>query len=159
MEREQIAGLTAELTAQLRLIERVYQRLDDRLSLGLETPAQLDSIAYQIHNLYCAIEDLLKLVANAFENRIGAGSEWHCTLLLRLSQPVQGVRPAFLSEEAFSLLNRLRGSRHFVRHGYGGEIEINQLRTNLDLAMQLKTLINQDLHLFLEEVSKGGDRE
>lgn len=155
MEREQVAGLTAELTAQLRLIERVYQRLDNRVSLGLDTPAQLDSVAYQIHNLYCAVEDLLKLLAHAFENRIGAGSEWHRTLLLRLSQPVQGVRPAFLSEETFDVLNRLRGFRHFVRHGYGAEIEINQLRTNFDLAVRLKALITQDLHLFLEQISSG----
>jgi uncharacterized protein YutE (UPF0331/DUF86 family) len=155
MEREQVAGLTAELTAQLRLIERVYQRLDDRLALGLDTPAQLDSMAYQVHNLYCAVEDLLKLVAHAFENRIGAGSEWHRTLLLRLSQPVQGIRPAFLSEETFDILNRLRGFRHFVRHGYGAEIEINQLRTNLDLAIQLKPLIIRNLHLFLEQISSN----
>ena len=153
MERDQIVGLAAELTAQLRLIERVYQRLDDRLSLGLDTPAQLDSIAYQIHNLYCATEDLLKLIANAFENRIGSGSEWHRALLLRLSQPVQGIRPAFLAEETFDVLNRLRGFRHFVRHGYGAEIEINQLRTNLDLVIRLKALITEDVHLFLEQIS------
>jgi len=152
MDIEQVAGLTAELNAQFRLIERVYQRLSDRVSQGLETQAQLDSIAYQIHNLYCAVEDLLKLVANAFENRIGAGSEWHRTLLLRLSQPVQGVRPAFLSEDSFDVLNRLRGFRHFVRHGYGAEIEINQLRTNLELANRLQSLLTQDLQHFLEQI-------
>jgi uncharacterized protein YutE (UPF0331/DUF86 family) len=155
MEREQIAGLTAELTAQRRLIERVYQRLGDRTALGLGTPAQRDSVAYQIHNVYCAVEDLLKLVANAFENRIGAGSEWHRTLLLRLSQPVQGIRPAFLADETFDVLNRLRGFRHFVRHGYGAEIEINQLQTNLELAIQLQGLITRDLQLFLEQLSSA----
>lgn len=153
MEREQAAGLTAELTAQLRLIEWVYERLNDRESLGLDTPAQLDSIAYQIHNFYRAVEDLLKLVAHASENRIGAGSEWHRTLLLRLSQPVPGIRPAFLSEQTFDGLNRLRGFRHFVRHGYRAEIEVNQLRTNFDLVIQLKALISQDLHLLLEQIS------
>jgi hypothetical protein len=92
MEREQIAELTAEIKAQLRLIERVYIRIQERASLGLESPAQLDSVAYQIHNLYCAVEDLLKLIAHAFENRIGVGGEWHRTLLLRLSQSIPGVR-------------------------------------------------------------------
>lgn len=153
MEREQVAGLTAELTAQLRLIERVYQRLNDRASLGFDTPAQLDSVAYQIHNLYCAVEELLKLVAHAFENRIGAGSEWHRTLLLRLSQPVRDVRPAFLSEQTFDVLNRLRGFRHFFRHGYGVEIEFEQLRINFNLAIQLKALITEDLHLFLKKIN------
>jgi uncharacterized protein YutE (UPF0331/DUF86 family) len=153
MEQERIAGLTAELTAQMRLIERIYQRLDNRLSLGLETPAQLDSVAYQIHNLYCAVEDLLKLVASAFENSIGSSSEWHRTILLRLSQPVQGIRPALLSEETFDVLNRLRGFRHFVRHAYGAEVEITQLRTNLDLSFQLKPLLTKDIQLFLAQMS------
>ena len=49
MEREQIAGLAAELRAQLRLLERFHQLLKDRVASGLETPAQLYSVAYQIH--------------------------------------------------------------------------------------------------------------
>lgn len=153
MEHEKIVGLTAELKAQLRLIERVYQRLQARLEDGLETPAQRDSIAYQIHNLYCAAEDLLQLVAHTFENQIGAGGNWHRTLLLRLSEPVTEIRPAFLSEETFEVLNQLRGFRHFVRHGYGAEIEINQLKANLALVQRLQTLLPQDLHSFLMRLS------
>jgi uncharacterized protein YutE (UPF0331/DUF86 family) len=155
MDREQVAGLTAELNAQVRLIERTYTRLRDRVSDELETPAQLDSVAYQIHNLYCAVEDLLKLVAQAFENRIGSGGEWHRTLLLRLSQPVEGIRPALLSGETFDVLNRLRGFRHFIRHGYGADIEISQLRANLDLAMQLESLLSQDLGQFVSQISSS----
>jgi len=153
MEYDKVAGLRAELMAQWRLIQRVYERLGDRLESGLETPTQRDSVAYQIHNLYCAVEDLLKLVANAFENQIGSRGEWHRTLLLRLSQPVQGIRPALLSESTFDVLNRLRGFRHFVRHGYGAEIEINQLRTNLELSNQLEVLLHQDLEHFLNQLT------
>jgi hypothetical protein len=36
MERGQIAGLTAELRAQLRLLERVHQRLLERVASGLD---------------------------------------------------------------------------------------------------------------------------
>lgn len=153
MEYDQIAGLKAELTAQVRLIERVYERLGDRLSEGLSTPAQRDSVAYQIHNVYCAVEDLLKLVANTFENRIGSSGEWHRVILLPLSQPVEGIRPAFLSEETFTILNRLRGFRHFIRHGYGAEIEMNQLQANIDLVTHLRPLISQDLQYFLNQIS------
>ncbi|WP_416672237.1 ribonuclease toxin HepT-like protein [Egbenema bharatensis] len=157
MEREQIAGLTAELNAQLRLVERVHQRLSDRVSLGLDTPPQLDSVAYQIHNLYCAAEDLLKLIAHAFENRIGAGSEWHRTLLLRLSQPILGVRPALLTEETFDLMKRLRSFRHFIRHGYGAEIQFTQLKPNLDLAMSLPDRLSQDVQHFLAQLGAESD--
>ncbi|MGF1535369.1 MAG: hypothetical protein ACFB4J_02625 [Elainellaceae cyanobacterium] len=157
MEREQVVGLAAEMTAQMRLIERVYDRLQGRVASGLETAAQLDSAAYQIHNFYCAVEDLLKLVANAFENRIGAGGDWHRTLLLRLSQPVEAVRPALLSEETWMLLNQLRGFRHFVRHGYGAEIEVNQLQVNLDLAVNVWALLPRDVEVFLEQLRQRED--
>lgn len=148
MEGEQLAGLAAELNAQLRLIERVYERLQSRVEVGLNTPAHLDSVAYQVHNLYCAAEDLLKLVAQTFENSV-SGADWHRVLLLRLSQPVQGVRPVLLSETTFDILNRLRGFRHFVRHGYGAEIEVTQLNINLKLAQQLQVLLPQDVESFL----------
>lgn len=153
MESEQLAGLAAELKAQLRLIERVYERLQKRVEVGLNTPAQLDSVAYQVHNLYCAAEDLLKIVSQTFENSV-SGADWHRLLLLRLSQPVQGLRPALLSEATFDTLNRLRGFRHFVRHGYGAEIEVTQLNINLELAQQLQVLLPQDVESFLMNLGK-----
>jgi uncharacterized protein YutE (UPF0331/DUF86 family) len=152
MDRDDVAGLSAELRAQLRLFARVYQRLQDRLALGLDNPAQLDSVAYQIHNLYCAAEDLLKLVAKAFENRIGSGGDWHRTLLLRMSEPVPGLRPALLSEELFDAMNRLRGFRHFVLHAYLTEIDPAQLRTNLNLATSLAEALPKAVQRFLSQL-------
>ena len=152
MERERLAGLTAEIKGQWRLIEKVSERLQTRVEDGLDTPAQLDSVAYQIHNLYCSIEDLLKLIAHAFENQVGSSSEWHRVLLLRLSQPVEGIRPAFLSEHSFDLLNKLRSFRHMVRHAYGTEIELPQLQPNIDLALQSSHCISQDITQFLKQL-------
>ena len=123
MESDQIAGLAAELRAQLRLLERVHRRLQERVASGLDTPGQLDSVAYQIHNLYCAAEDLLKLIAPAFENRIGSSGEWHRTLLLRMSELVPDIRPALLSEKLFDTINRLRGFRHFIHHACVTDID------------------------------------
>ena len=157
MERERLAGLTAEINGQWRLIERVSNRLQARVGEGLDTPGQLDSVAYQIHNLYCSIEDLLKLVASAFENQIGTSGEWHRVLLLRLSQPVEGIRPAFLSEESFDLLNQLRSFRHMFRHAYGADIRLRQLEPNIDIALQASKLISQDIGQFLEQMTKLTD--
>lgn len=154
MERERLAGLTAEINGQWRLIERVSNRLEARVDEGLGTPGQLDSVAYQIHNLYCSIEDLLKLIASAFENQVGTTGEWHRILLLRLSQPVEGMRPAFLSEELFDLLNQLRSFRHMFRHAYGTDIRLRQLEPNIDIALQASKLISQDISQFLEQLTE-----
>lgn len=46
-------------------------------------------------------------------------------------------------------MNRLRDFRHFVRHGYGAEIEVKQLNINLELAQQLQVLFPKDVEFFL----------
>ncbi len=94
MDSERLASLTAELKGQLWLMEKVNTRLCYGLDAGLDTPGQLDSIAYQIHNLYCSVEDLLKLVAKAFENNIGTvkiGIKCYCSD--SVSQSKEFVQP------------------------------------------------------------------
>ncbi|MDB9528383.1 hypothetical protein PN498_20495 [Oscillatoria sp. CS-180] len=152
MEKYQAAGLAAELKAQLRLFERVQERLQERVAANTETSAQLDSIALQIHNLYCAAEDLMKLIAQSFENRIGSGVDWHCSLLLRMSEPVPGIRPALLSEDLFDIMNRLRGFRHFVRHAYVTDIDAAQLQINLAFAVQLTHELPTAVHQFIGQL-------
>ncbi|MGB3295100.1 MAG: hypothetical protein WBB01_19125, partial [Phormidesmis sp.] len=102
--------------------------------------------------LYCSAEDLLKLIASSFENQIGVGGDWHRVLLLRLSQPVEGIRPAFLSDTSLEVMNKLRSFRHLIRDAYGTEIELTQLQANLSAAQQLYDLIRQDIDIFLAEL-------
>lgn len=153
MDRLDRARLQADLYGQLMLIDQVDHRLRQRVAAGLGTPAQLESITYQIHNLYCAVEDLLKIVATTFENHIGNGGQWYRVLLLRLSQLIPDVRPAFLSVTTLQLLNPLRSFRHFIRHAYGSEIELTQLQVNLDLALSVREQISQDIINFLENLA------
>ena len=157
MDAERIAGLAAEIKGQMWLMEKVSDRLQSRVKAGLDTPGQLDSVAYQIHNLYCSAEDLLKLIASSFENQIGAGGDWHRVLLLRLSQPVEGMRPAFLSDTSLEVMNKLRSFRHLIRHAYGAEIELTQLQANLSAAQQLYGLIRQDIDTFTAVLTAQSD--
>lgn len=50
----------------------------------------MESVAYQIHNLFNAVEDLLKIVAASFENQITDTARWHTALLQRMTQEVVG---------------------------------------------------------------------
>ena len=68
MEKERIAILKAELEAQAGEIEKIYARLDERSKK--KGKAAAESIGYQLHNLYCAFEDLFEIVARTFENNI-----------------------------------------------------------------------------------------
>jgi phage host-nuclease inhibitor protein Gam len=71
MDEGKLILLQTDIGAQLQLIESIEKKLLERaLGITPEDSIRLESIAYQIHNLYCAIEDLLKLVAAYCENNI-----------------------------------------------------------------------------------------
>ncbi len=157
MDRARAIRIRAEIKAQSRLMERVSDKLDSRLEDGWNTLGQLDSIAYQVHNLYSSVEDLLKLIASAFENNIGSDGSWHRTLLLRMSQPMEGARPVFLSEESFDLMDRLRTFRRIFRHAYGADIDRDQLQGNLATAQKLYNSIARDIDDFWRQLADSED--
>lgn len=153
MDQATLAVLTSDIESQMDLIDDVFSRLEDRAA-GLDSndEKQLESVAYQLHNLYNAVEDLFKLVAGHFENRITDASQWHVELLRRMKQDIAGVRPALLSDASYRILNSLRSFRHFFRHAYAAPIEYEQLRINLDKAHQLRPHLEQDVAHFLDQL-------
>ncbi|MGF1513988.1 MAG: hypothetical protein ACFB5Z_09885 [Elainellaceae cyanobacterium] len=150
METGSLAVFVADIEAQREAIARVFTMLEQRAEgLTPDYPERLESVAYQLHNVYSAIEDLLKIIATYFENSVSDTAQWHSMLLKRMTQPVKGVRPAALSAESFALLNGLKAFRHFFRHAYGISIDFAQLQSNLEKAQQLKPLLNKDISSFL----------
>ena len=153
MDENRLSLFLADLGAQKVATEQVFQILEQRTAnLNPDSPESLESTAYQLHNLYNAIEDLLKLVATHFENNMSDAAQWRSLLLKRMTQPVMGIRPAVLSLESYQRLNGLRGFRHFFRHAYGAEIDYSQLRSNLDKAEQLIPMLFQDLAQFIQTI-------
>ncbi len=153
MDKNTLIIFKTDVNAQLKLIKTIEQKLNERArGLSPDDIIRLESIAYQIHNLYNATEDLLKIVATYFENNITDTAQWHSALLQRMTQNIPEIRPALLSPETFLILNGLRGFRHFFRHAYGTNIEYDQLQINLDKAMKLLPTLEQDIESFLEKL-------
>ena len=150
MEEERLNLLSATIRAQNEEIERIFDKIEDRRR-G-EGEATLESLAYQLHNLYCAFEDLLKLVADSFENHIEARAHYHRTLLWRMKIPIEGVRPALLSETSHKLLDSLRAFRHVFRHAYSYELDPKKLALVVEDALKLKGLYQGEIDHFLEQL-------
>jgi len=157
MDSNKLILLTVDLTSQMVVIKAIHQKLVNRSNkLQSDDEATLESIAYQIHNLYCATEDLLKMVAKYFENNISDSTQWHSLLLQRMSTEIPNIRPAFLSSNTYLILNSLRGFRHFFRHAYGATIEYEQLKSNLDKSLNLIANLEGDLNQFIVKLSGEG---
>ncbi len=156
MDEDILILLASDVEAQMGLIDDTFAKLEERGS-GLEPDAQmqLESVAYQLHNLYNAIEDLLRVIAGYFENRITDTPHWHIQLLRRMSHEITGVRPTLLSQESYVLLNGLRSFRPFFRHAYAAPIDYDQLRINLDKARRLRPILERNVAGFLRRVDPG----
>ena len=111
----------------------------------------MDSMAYQLHNLYGAYEQLFEIVAGFFENQI-EGARYHIDMLRRMKTEIKGMRPALLSEPAFESLNELRSFRHFFRHAYGARLDPDRIGRIVRIAIQLRETFQQDMEGFLEQL-------
>ena len=153
MDKARLTFLVSDVKAQMDVIEAIYDKLDMRAAgLQPDDEIRLESVAYQLHNLYNAVEDLFQLVAAHFENQIEGVGRWHTELLRRMNQDVEGVRPALLSDESYVLLNGLRSFRHFFRHAYAAPIEYAHLQINLDKAQRLRPCLKRDVEQFLRRL-------
>jgi len=150
MEKGRLSLLRASIKAQGTEIERIFERIEERRR-G-EGEANLESLAYQLHNLYCAFEDLMKIVADFFENHIDDSAHYHSALLWRMKMPIEGVRPALLSETSYKLLDSLRAFRHVFRHAYSYELDPKKLALVVEDALKLRGLYQRDIDRFLEQL-------
>lgn len=150
MEEGRLALLRAEMWAQIGDIETIYAKVKKRQE-G-EEDAYLESLAYQLHNLYCAFEDLFKRVAHCFENQIDDAARYHLVLLKRMAIAVEGVRPALLSSEGHRLLENMRAFRHLFRHAYSYDLDVRKVKLVLEDALRLKVIYREDVERFLKNI-------
>ena len=151
MDSIRLSLLEADIKAQLGKIEQVFALLEERAAdLQPDNPGSIESVAYQLHNVYNAVEYLMEIVAKAFENNVSDLSRWHTQLLDRMSLEIKGVRPALLKGETNALLHELRAFRHFFRHAYGVPLDFIRVEQNLQKARQVRALIARDVAIFLK---------
>jgi len=142
----------AEFGFQVEQVERTFARLEERWkkAQGLKGQEIVESMAYWLHNLYCAFEDTFKLVAGFFENRVGPSERYHIELLRRMLVGIEGLRPPLLSEESFQVLDELRGFRHVFRHAYSYGLEEEKVKELAARVLDAKEGIMRDIEGFRE---------
>ena len=154
MEKARFNILKTDVNRQIAIIERVYEKIQQRSENYDANVEKMESLAYQLHNLYCAFEDLMELVADEFENRIEERRNWHIRLLRRMTEDISEIRPALFSLETFPLLDELRGFRHWFRHAYSYEIDPEKLGIVLRKAIELRRKYKSEVESFLRKLAE-----
>jgi hypothetical protein len=153
VDKKQLTILRSEVDYQVKIIETIFQKIADRRQYTDEDRG-LESLAYQLHNLYSAFEDLFLIIAKHFENTIEDESRYHIELLQRMAIDIDGVRPALFRMETINLLDELRAFRHVFRHAYSYEIDRKKLQLVLESADMLNVCYKDDIAGFLKKLDE-----
>lgn len=107
-------------------------------------------IAYHLHNLYNAFENIFQDIAAVFENSVDEVDRWHAQLLERMRLDTMPLRPAVIDDAAYDALDELRRFRHLFRHSYGAKLDPQRLQLVMHKAFALKPIYVGQLDQFIE---------
>lgn len=153
---EKIRVFLSDFDFQVNQVKEIYETLERRENAFGNQPVSsemVESTGYWLHNLYCALEDLFKLVAGFWENSISDNGGFHINLLKRMRTEVKGIRQPLISQETFSHLSELSGFRHVFRHAYTHGLDDERVAFLLKRVLKQKVLVLNDLSLFRKTIS------
>jgi hypothetical protein len=150
--------LLSSIQRDLATIADIFVALKDQPVTAESDSDRLIVVAYHLHNLYNAFENIFQNIAVTFENDVDDSGFWHVQLLQRMCLDVRPIRPAVISDESYDCLDELRRFRHLFRHAYGVKLDPARLQLVLRKALKLKTLYPSELSRFisfLEEMANS----
>ena len=116
-----VEQLRAELRQDYDIIELNYAKnreMTERITASEERGEyEYAALGYTLHNLYNALEAYFLRVAKFFENNLDE-SEWHRSLVRRMTLEISGVRPALFDREFALRIDELMRFRHLFRNLY-----------------------------------------
>jgi len=150
--KKRISILEADIDAREKLVDAIYSKIARRQKGYAKDRVVLESLAFQLHNLYCAFECLFRIVADHFENRVLGQKARNKKLLNRVAMNIAGIRPPLISEQSFLLFNELLIFRQMFRHDYRAKLEPDKIKIVLQKALALKKIYKIDFDTFLAQL-------
>ena len=100
-------------------VEEAYQSLSDPPS-----PLELQGLAAYVHQFYTGVEGLFRHLVVRLGEGLPRGEQWPRELLAQVAEPHEGKRPAIIDEPLRALLEEYLAFRHFFRHAYGYQYQL-----------------------------------
>jgi hypothetical protein len=121
--KERFALLLSSMEKEWETVSHLAEKIISKkgvLDKGNSKPSPEETvfIAYQIHNIYGALEEIFKQITQTFENSLDDSGRFHAGLLKKMSIDIYKIRPRFLSDNTFRVLDEARRFRHLFRHAY-----------------------------------------
>ena len=150
---EKFLILERNVQSDLAVIERIYSELGEPELAESDEQDALIVVAYRLHSLYSAFENIFRNIATSFENHLDPSS-WHRQLLERMRLDLSPVRPAVIDKEAFEKLDEMLRFRHLFRTGYGLSLDALRLQLVVRKALELRSIYREQIDCFLDYLRK-----
>lgn len=147
--REKAIVLERSIQHDLVTIDAIYAKITG-LQIDESDENTLIVLAYRLHSLYSAFENIFRQIAKTFENQLDDKAGWHTQLLQRMRLDLMPIRPAVVDDAAFEKLDELRRFRHLFRSAYGLNLDPRRLQLVLDKALELRAIYPPQMATFLK---------
>ena len=154
---EKFLVLERSIREDLEAIAEIYASLAPSPLSGEESQEELIVVAYRLHALYTAVENIFRNVAKVFENSLDDATGWHIQLLRRMRLDLSPVRPAVIDATTYEALDELRGFRHVFRSVYRFRLDARRLSIVLEMAWEMREPLSKQIDDFLEFVCRLRD--
>lgn len=153
-----IEQLRAELRQDMDFIRGNYAKNREMMARiqqsQTEDEFEYTALGYTLHNLYNAFESYFYRVVKFFENQLDE-SEWHRSLVDRMSLRIEGIRPALFDRDLAERINELRAFRHLFRNLYKTPLIPAKVRFANDVAEGIADAFvapHEEFDRFLREI-------
>lgn len=106
--REKAIVLERSIQNDLKAIAEIYEAIGTPSITAATSETDLIVLAYRLHNLYNAFENIFQQIAIIFENSLDDPAHWHAQLLHRMQLDLMPMRPAVIDADAYEKLDELR---------------------------------------------------
>ncbi|MBP7892959.1 MAG: hypothetical protein KA063_05435 [Firmicutes bacterium] len=150
--------LKAEIASDLEAIDRIGEAVSEAMLAvapgQVPSPVVQSGLALYLHDFYQAVEQMLTRITRTLNGFDTAGESWHIDLLRLASREIEGLRPAVISESTMRDLDRYRGFRHFVRHGYDRDLMWDRMQGLIESLPEMVASFRQDTGAFLDVLTQ-----
>ncbi|HEV2852704.1 MAG TPA: hypothetical protein VHC97_07865 [Thermoanaerobaculia bacterium] len=146
---EKFLVLERNIQNDLEAIDGIYEALGAPDHDESEPQESLIVVAYRLHSLYTAFENIFRNISASFENHLEQAG-WHRQLLQTMRLDLSPLRPAVIDAEAYDRLDEMLRFRHVFRTMYGLNLDPVRLGVVLRKALELKPLYRPQIERFLE---------
>jgi hypothetical protein len=101
-----------------------------------------------LHDFFTTIEDIFEIISVDVNGGLPDTLEWHKQLLLKMSIPIPGLRPAVISEGLRWKLDEYLRFRHVFRNVYGYLLDWKRLQPLFDRMEDTYQHFSQEISTF-----------